>query len=511
MHFIQNTAKSEASLKLLNAVLLAVSGVISSGSVHAAAIPWQGEQGFFFASKGSRLADLLRDLGANYGVPVIVSEQIDEPFIGSVPSVKPAEALDRLARMHKLAWYYDGNALYIYKAHEVKSQFITPLHLDARALISQLKKSDILDKHYCTATVIAGANVLKVQGVPVCLKHIETMASRIDDQKSVADRQEEEIRIFPLKYANAADHSYDYRGQQVVVPGIISMLNDLTKQSSLNLQTSQDKTTAQTAGLPIFSVDPQQNAIIVRDKKKVMPVYASLIKDLDKRPRLIEIAVMIVDVNSEDLNSLGIDWSASAKIGGGGVSFNSLEDKTSGTFSSLIPNTGSFMIKLNALQQNSRAQILSQPSVVTLENSQAVLDRSITFHTKLVSRDTAKVESISTGSLLRATPRMIEDNGRSEVMLRLAIQDGRQAGSISEHEPLPQTLSAEVTTQTLLRSGQSLLLGGFVQDEKSEGVRKIPLLGDLPLVGKFFSTSQMNNRSTVRLFLIKAEPVNTPE
>lgn len=256
----------------------------------------------------------------------------------------------------------------------------------------------------------------------------------------------------------------------------------------------------------MFSADVQQNAVIVRDRKINMPLYEKLIKEFDRKPALIEIAVLIIDVNAQDLSSLGIDWAMSTKIGGGRISFNSNGEANANNFSSVISNTPNFMIRLNALQQNAKAQILSRPSVVTLDNTQAVLDRSITFHTKLLAENVAKVESISTGTLLRVTPRLIDENGQKQMMLKLVIQDGRQIDSTSVQEPLPQTLSSEVSTQTLLRAGQSLLLGGFVQNENSEGVSKIPLLGDLPLVGSLFRSKQNNTRSTVRLFLIKAEP-----
>ncbi|MDM5065588.1 EscC/YscC/HrcC family type III secretion system outer membrane ring protein [Aeromonas salmonicida] len=486
--------------------LLCTTLMLSLAGPALAAIPWQGKDPFFLASRGSKLAEVLRDLGANYGVPVVVSAQVDEPFIGEIPGMMPDRALDRLARMYKLVWYYDGQAIYIYKAQEVSSQLITPTYLTVPTLINQLEGSAMLDSRSCRVSAVPASNALNVQGVPVCLERIEILAKRIDEQKLNHDQNQEVIRLFPLKYANAADGHYDYRGRQVVVPGVVSILKEMSQGRTVPLQPNQGQPSSGDNNLPMISVDHTQNAILVRDRKINIPLYDSLIAKLDKKPRLIEVAVMIVDVNSEDLSALGIDWSASARIGGGSVSFNSGGIPSSDSFSSVISNTGNFMIKLNALRQNARAQILSRPSVVTLDNSQAVLDRSITFHTKLVSKEVAKLESITTGSLLRVTPRLIEEGGRQQVLLKLAIQDGRQVGTVSELEPLPQTLSSEVSTQILLHAGQSLLLGGFVQNEQSEGQRKIPLLGDLPFIGKLFSTTQKNNRSTVRLFLIKAEP-----
>ncbi|MEI8599907.1 hypothetical protein P4S55_01260 [Shewanella sp. PP-Sp27a-2] len=59
-----------------------------------------------------------------------------------------------------------------------------------------------------------------------------------------------------------------------------------------------------------------------------------------------------------------------------------------------------------------------------------------------------------------------------------------------------------------LKSGESLLLGGFVQDRDETTQNKIPLLGDLPLLGGLFRSTDHHTQSVMRLFLIKAEPVN---
>lgn len=75
---------------------------------------------------------------------------------------------------------------------------------------------------------------------------------------------------------------------------------------------------------------------------------------------------------------------------------------------------------------------------MTLNNIQAVLDKNITFYTKLQGEKVAKLESITTGSLLRVTPRLLNDNGTQKIMLNLNIQDGQQSDTQSETDPLPE-------------------------------------------------------------------------
>jgi type III secretion protein C len=145
---------------------------------------------------------------------------------------------------------------------------------------------------------------------------------------------------------------------------------------------------------------------------------------------------------------------------------------------------------------------------VTLNNIQAVLDRNTTFYTKLTAEKVAKLESITAGSLMRVTPRLVDEGEQQRVMLTLNIEDGQQGTSNNNAESLPQINNSEIATQASLLAGQSLLLGGFTRDEQTTGERSIPLLRDIPVLGSLFRSSNKSNRNIVRLFLIKAEPIS---
>lgn len=484
--------------------------LVSGWACASTKLPTHGAADFFVDTRGAKLADVLRDMGANYQLPVTVSPSINDSFIGHLDAKSPEQALERLAQLYPLAWYYDGQILHVYRANEMGSQLLTPAYLSPQTLIDQLQSTGMLDSRYCRARAVPTSNALEVQGVPVCLERVTRLSQGLDQQKLNLERNQEGIELFALKYASAADTEYTYRGQQVVVPGIVSVLKDMAQGQAMPLAQKDGEPFSGDRVQPMFSADPRQNAVLVRDRKFNLGLYPALIAQLDQKPKLVEISVAIIDVNSQDLGALGVDWSGSANLGGAGVSFNTGSELGAGNFSTVISNTGNFMVRLSALEQNAKARVLSRPSVVTLNNMQAVLDRNITFYTKLVAENVAKLESISAGSLLRVTPRVVGEEDRQEIMLTLIIQDGRQTSPISQAEPLPQTLNSEISTHALLKAGQALLLGGFVQEEESESVRKIPLLGDIPLLGRLFQTTQNSTRQTVRLFLIKADPWHQP-
>ena len=136
------------------------------------------------------------------------------------------------------------------------------------------------------------------------------------------------------------------------------------------------------------------------------------------------------------------------------------------------------------------------------------MNKNITFYTRRESEKVAKLESVTAGSLLRVTPRLLEDNGRQKIMLDLNIQDSQQSDIHRSSETLPDIQNAEIASQATLLAGQSLLLGGFKQDRQIQSQNKIPLLGDILAVGRLFRSDTHHVQSVVRLFLIKASVVN---
>lgn len=473
-------------------------------SANGKSLPIDNSTPFFLSSRGTKLADVLRDLGANYQLPVVVSKKIEGTFIGTIDSVNLSDAMNKLAQLYQLAWFYDGQALYIYLAQEVESRLLTPDYLRPATLIKQLNSVELLDPRQCRIKAVAASNAIEVYGVPVCVERVELFAKRLDTQAINREQNQEVVKLYPLKYATAADSQYSYRSQQVIIPGVVSLLREMSEGRSLPLASEQSKPQSTERQLPMFSADVRQNAVVVRDKRANLGLYENLIKQLDHRPKLVEVSVTIIDISAEVLGQLGIDWSGSVNFGGSGVTFNSNTGLSDSNFSTVIPNIGNFMLRVSALEKNARAQVISRPSLLTLDNMQAILDRNVTFYTKINSARDARLESISTGSLLRITPRIVEENKKQAVMLSLVVQDGKQTPALSEQEPLPQTSNAEIVTHTLLNKSEALLLGGFIQDQNSEGVTKIPLLGDIPILGALFRSKQNRATQTVRMFMITA-------
>ncbi|MFP1892484.1 EscC/YscC/HrcC family type III secretion system outer membrane ring protein [Lonsdalea quercina] len=484
-------------MKLSKAAALSI--LFFGAMAHAQSLNWTGDN-FSIRAQKIALSVLLQNLAEDYETQATIDPGIVDVFSGTIPASPPVEILNKLAAQYHLATYFDGNTLYIYPGSRLTHSVIPLKTLPASSFIHYLRQRDIMAKNSCEISRVPGINALDVSGVPACMSRVTQLASMLDGEMTRRQGDAVSLIVYPLKYATAIDDRYQYRDQTVVVPGVVSVLREMSRSSA----PSANANSPDTAGLPMFSADPRQNAVIVRDRSANIAGYRQLISQLDQRPKMIEISVTIIDVDAGDVSELGIDWSAAVSLGGGSISFNGPNNKTGGGFSTVISNTPSFMARLVALEKNSHAYILSQPSVVTLNNIQAVLDKNITFYTKLEGEKVAKMESITTGSLLRVTPRLLDDHGKQNIMLSLNIQDGQQNAPLSQEEPLPQVQNSEIASQATLQPGQSLLLGGFKQDKQIQTQNKIPLLGDIPVIGHLFRDDINQTHSVIRLFLIKA-------
>lgn len=269
--------------------------------------------------------------------------------------------------------------------------------------------------------------------------------------------------------------------------------------------------------------NPYLNAVIVRDVPERMAAYDSLIRALDVEPQVVEVEASIIDINTDKLRRLGINWRLST--GGFGFLFGSGNDAADnrlrarrglnrrqnvdaitpsapgGTISTIIGSGREFLARISALENQGVARVVSRPQVLTLSNVEAVFDRTRTFYVRVAGREEVDLFNVVAGTVLRVNPHVFRDQDQTRIRMIVNIEDG----SISEQslvEDIPIVERASVATQAMVLDGESLLLGGMTVDSDSDSVYKIPLLGDIPLLGNLFKMQQRRRAHTERLFLI---------
>ena len=261
--------------------------------------------------------------------------------------------------------------------------------------------------------------------------------------------------------------------------------------------------------------DTRLNAVIVRDAPERLSQYRQLIQALDVEPQALEIEARIIDIDTDKMRELGINWRLNSSrgsflFGNGSASDLRLSGTTApeqitpsgqgGFLSAVLGGGNELALRINALQENGAARVVSSPQVLTLSNVEAVFDTSRTFYVRVAGRDEVDLFSVSAGTTLRVTPHVFRDGNDVRIKLLVAIDDGSL--SSAQVDQIPVVDRATISTQALIFEGESLLIGGLTREASSSGVTKVPFLGDIPILGNLFKTTSEGSRRTERLFLI---------
>ena len=377
----------------------------------------------------------------------------------------------------------------------------------------------------------------------------------------------QQVAVYRLKHATVEDRTVLFRDKEIVTPGIATILRNLilgtggsgrggVNNEAMNSAVAQLRTAppivseistspsanpgavvppgmpaavppTRAAGgartrTPSVQADIRLNSIIVQDIPERLPVYETLIRELDVPTALIEIQAMIVDVNSQYMSELGIDWGM--RSGSMGFGYNTPSGSSASSTSTLALNwaakgvvdastlsvsAGNYLVsRLRALEGIGDANIQSRRSVLTLDNLGAVFDHSETFYIRTQGERVATVTPISAGTTLRVTPRVIQSGGKNIIQLNVDVEDGNIQDKLVDQ--LPTVMKSGLSTQALVNEGQTLIVGGYSREQDVQRVDQVPVLGQIPVLGLLFSNKTTDRQKRQRLFLIKPRVVAVP-
>ena len=139
---------------------------------------------------------------------------------------------------------------------------------------------------------------------------------------------------------------------------------------------------------------------------------------------------------------------------------------------------------------------------------EAVLDNSQTFYVEVAGTDDAQLFPVTYGSVLKVTPRIVKEVTGRKIHLSVNIHDGTRAAESENVKDLPTIKNSSISTQAVIDERESLLVGGYYYEKTVEGTSKVPILGDLPILGAMFRDKRDEYTKTVRLFLITPRIIN---
>ena len=293
---------------------------------------------------------------------------------------------------------------------------------------------------------------------------------------------------------------------------------------------------------PQTETDPINELLLFFDAaapEKAGRVRRIIQEQIDLPARKIMIEAMVLEISSQALDQLGVEWDFNS--GGEGISDNNfIQDKLDGTNDSLVlgkiayPAAGSaqldatitnvfreFNVRLQALVEDGSAQVLSRPSVLTLDNRMAfinVSERIPIANTKFVKDYVSAVDfrDVVAGIQLAVRPRINRDGTEVSLQINAAVsarvpgKDEKVLGKDSIVLATAPTLSIrEVKTYARIANDTPFIVGGLIAKDSEQTIRKVPLLGDIPFLGALFRSK--NETGQKREVIIVITPSVLPE
>jgi len=278
------------------------------------------------------------------------------------------------------------------------------------------------------------------------------------------------------------------------------------------------------------SSDVRTNTISVRETADKLEQIRRLVSTWDVPVRQVSIEARIVRAQTNVAESLGVSWGGAAyevrgdnviTIGGSQTSLQEARDAAAGTSTTIsFPDalavdlgvtddgTSTFAIgwgnddflvdlEISALESDGKAELVSQPRVVTADRQTATIKSGEEIPYQEASSSGATSVSFKEAVLsLEVTPQITPDD---KIIMDLVVnQDSRG----EETAGIPSINTNEVATQVLVGNGETVVLGGIFQSEQAKYVTKTPFLGDIPYLGRLFKrTEYLDERSELLIFI----------
>ncbi|MCM8783992.1 MAG: secretin and TonB N-terminal domain-containing protein [Candidatus Omnitrophica bacterium] len=244
--------------------------------------------------------------------------------------------------------------------------------------------------------------------------------------------------------------------------------------------------------------DTRTNSLIITDIPAQFPVIEETLAKLDEATPQVMIEAELLETTVGTINKLGVEWADTIGVYTGPVQttkfpfrkhdFPSGVDKTEGMAYGTI-SLADFTAALKLLESDSETKVLARPRVLTLNNETAEIN--LTAQTAVAGITTIQgeiqtysVERIQTGIVLKATPQVNKD-GYITMTLEPSVTTPVKSPYFTKAEYVDPH-KREVKTTVRVKDGDTIVIGGLISTQDTETLKKVPVLGDIPLLGYLF-------------------------
>src|SRR3990167_3040671 len=378
-------------------------------------------------------------------------------------------------------------------------------------VIQSLQSSDSNQGKVSNVSVVADAasNVLLVSGNGVNRERSVKLIKQLDTPNAAGENN---TAVVHLNYLTAKElapmltklaHGYVEQAKKRTPGGGALMSNSFGvgnngENSDVSIQSVKDA-----------------NAIVMSGPHQIIQSLKGVIAKIDTRPQEVLVQAIIVKIDESAMSQLGIQW-------GMGDPRQTSSDGTA-IISQAFQNglgyirNGSFSAVIQALMTNANTDILATPSILVLNNQKASISdgKNIGMYNRQYGANTTNTgdstvpfntyDRKDVTLSLNVTPQIAPDN---TVKLKIRQKDDSLMQGQDPNNPNPTINTSKIDTTVLVNSGDILVLGGLISNNDTVQDQKIPILGDIPLIGRLFHSKQHSTEKKNLMVFIRPMIIN---
>jgi type IV pilus assembly protein PilQ len=343
-------------------------------------------------------------------------------------------------------------------------------------------------------------NVLRIAPADLLKKEEE---ARLQERRALEQLEDLVVKLQPVNYATAQE-----------VQGMVKQL--LTSRGTVQ-------------------TDKRTNTLIIKDIPSVVDEATALVKAVDTQTPQVMIEAKIVEASLDFSREFGVVW------GFGVQPLNDPFDTSSGlrqpggslwTTNTSAANNAQFInpltagptalfniagyvldeklnlnLQLQAAEVNGDGKVISSPRLVTLDNNKATIEQGVSIPFQTFENGDAQLEFVDAVLKLDVTPHITADRS---IIMKIVVSRNAPDDSVFTLTGSPAIAKNQVNTETLVKDGQTLVIGGIYVVDKSERQSSVPYLGDIPLLGALFRNNEISDSRKELLIFVTPRVVQQP-
>ena len=442
--------------------------------------PSQGNL-FTFDFRDTSVRDVLMALAKAAGVNIVIDESVEGNISLSFEGLSFEQALGYILKMRGLEQIKLGNNIIVGKKEDLeenfdllKSQRFTLKYADpntaASVLSMYITEPNRISIDPTTRSLLVRGREDELAKVGEVLKTIDVAL---------------ETRIFPLN-----NNLYEGKDQLERIVQLVKIIIPDEKRISLNYSLNENTAMSDEK----VKVPVGNPYVVVQGTQEELEAVGELISNIDRKLPQIMIEAKIVEINRNKTKDLGVSWFIGDQEGQ--ISFG--ETSLGGT----MERQDLVSIRIQALEKKNLGRLVGNPRILTLNGKTAVISvgEKVPYRNIVMDSEGNKsfpIQWLDVGVKMGVTPEVTQDGyiilhvypKVSTFIEREYVLEG-----LTFKDPQPSEKSADTTAR--LRTGETLVIGGLIKSSDTEYTTKIPLLGDIPIIGELFTLHNKTHEET---------------